>query len=176
MPRIDAATAGGRNVLAFLDTLAISEHTAIGLANSDDGYNVIVGGTPQRPTLFTSYQDHPRIVVTIRDKTGAPRIINGKPLQSTAAGRYQEMQWIFDSYRPLLQLRDFSPINQDLIALRLIRECGAVADISAGRIASALNKCRSRWASLPGAGYGQHENALDSLLDAYRRAGGVTTA
>lgn len=173
MPKIDAATAGGRNVLAFLDTLAVSEHTAVGLANSDDGYNVIVGGTPLRPTLFTSYQDHPRVLVTIRDKSGAPRIINGKPLQSTAAGRYQLLARYFDAYRPLLGLRDFSPCSQDLIALRQIRERGAMPDILAGRITAAFTKCRNIWASLPGAGYGQHENTLDSLLDAYRRAGGV---
>lgn len=176
MPRIDAATAGGRNVLAFLDTLAISEHTAIGLANSDDGYNVIVGGTPQRPTLFTSYQDHPRILVTIRDKTGAPRIINGKPLQSTAAGRYQLLARYYDAYRPLLGLRDFSPRSQDLIALRQIKEQGAMPDITAGRIASAFIKCRNIWASLPGASYGQHENTLDMLLTAYVRVGGVITS
>lgn len=173
MPRIDAASAGGRNALAFLDAIAFSEHTAVGLANSDDGYNVIVGGSPQRPTLFTSYQDHPRILVTIRNKSGAPRIVNGKPLHSTAAGRYQLLARYFDAYRPLLRLTDFMPRSQDLIALRQIREQGAMPDILAGRVSAAFAKCRNIWASLPGAGYGQHENTLDSLLDAYRRAGGV---
>lgn len=174
MPRIDAASAGGRNALAFLDAIAVSEHTALGLSNSDDGYNVIVGGTPQRPTLFTSYQDHPRVLVTIKDKNGNPKIQpNGQPLKSTAAGRYQLLARYYDAYRPLLGLRDFSPKSQDLIALRQIAEQGATSDIAAGRIASAFAKCRSIWASLPGAGYGQHENTLEMLLAAYGRAGGV---
>ncbi|AVF41494.1 hypothetical protein AL486_18675 [Pandoraea apista] len=177
MPKIDAAAAGGRNAIAFLDTLAVSEHTAVGLANSDDGYNVIVGGTPQRPTLFTSYQDHPRVLVTLKDKNGQPKLQpNGQPLRSTAAGRYQLLARYFDAYRPLLGLRDFSPRSQDLIALRQIKEQGAMLDIAAGRITLAFAKCRNIWASLPGAGYGQHENTLESLLDVYRRAGGVVTA
>ncbi|ALS63673.1 glycoside hydrolase family 104 protein [Pandoraea apista] len=178
MPQIDAASAGGRNALAFLDTLAVSELGRLAMANSDDGYNIIVGGSQSKPTLFTNYQDHPRIKVTILDKNGKPKIDarTGKPLQSTAAGRYQILAWIFDSYRPLLKLPDFSPRSQDLIALRLIRECGAMPDIVAGRTSTAIAKCASRWASLPGAGYGQHENSLDLLLDAYRRAGGVIAA
>ncbi|EON10617.1 glycoside hydrolase family 104 protein [Pandoraea sp. SD6-2] len=178
MPRIDAATAGGRNALAFLDMLPVSELGRLAMANSDDGYNVIVGGSQAKPTLFTNYQDHPRIKVTLLDKSGKPKIDprTGKPLLSTAAGRYQILSWIYDGYRLQLRLPDFSPRSQDLIALRLIRECGAMQDIAAGRISAAITKCASRWASLPGAGYGQHENALDVLIDAYKRAGGVITA
>lgn len=177
MARIGVATVGGANAFAFLDTLAVSEHTVVGLANSDDGYNVIVGGTPQRPTLVTRYRGYPRVLVTIRDKNGQPALQpNRKPSQSTATGRCQETKWIFESYRPLLNLRDFSPISRGLIALRLIKECGAMSGIVAGHLASAVTKCSSRWTSLPGAGYGQHENTLDSLLAAYRRAGGVITS
>ena len=57
--------------------------------------------------------------------------------------------------------------------MQLIRECKATADIEAGRIADAIHKCRSRWASLPGAGYGQHEQKLDKLIQVYKDAGGV---
>ena len=47
------------------------------------------------------------------------------------------------------------------------------ADIELGNISVALTKCSSRWASLPGAGYGQHINSMDSLLAAYVNAGGT---
>ncbi|MFK0376492.1 hypothetical protein [Pandoraea sp. NPDC090278] len=134
MPRIDAVTAGGRNALAFWDTLAVNEHTVVGLANSDDGYNVIVSGTPQRPTLFTSYQDHPRILVTASDKNGVSWIVNGKPLQSTAAGHSRRLARYFDAYRPMLHLRYFLPRSQDLIALRQTREQGAMPDIWAAAL------------------------------------------
>ncbi len=46
-------------------------------------------------------------------------------------------------------------------------------DIEAGRFSRAVGKARKIWASLPGAGYGQHENAMSVLQEAYVRAGGV---
>lgn len=59
MARIDAAMAGGRNRVAFLDAIAVSEIGAALLAISDDGYNVLVDSTPSRPLLFSSYIAHP---------------------------------------------------------------------------------------------------------------------
>jgi muramidase (phage lysozyme) len=76
-------------------------------------------------------------------------------------------------YQMALKLPDFGPASQDKWALHLIRECKALDDVDAGRFADAVRKCRSRWASLPGAGYGQPEKKLADLQDAYTRAGGV---
>ncbi|TPQ32162.1 glycoside hydrolase, partial [Burkholderia ubonensis] len=45
MARISVAAAGGKNRVAFLDTVAVSEIGAALLAKSDDGYNVLVGST-----------------------------------------------------------------------------------------------------------------------------------
>lgn len=75
-------------------------------------------------------------------------------------------------YRKQLGLSNFGAINQDRIALQLIRECRALDDIQRGNIADAISKCRSRWASLPGAGYGQNEHRAEALLAAYAMAGG----
>ena len=36
-----------------------------------------------------------------------------------------------------------------------------------------IDKVKNIWASLPGAGYGQHENKLDKLITAYKDAGGT---
>lgn len=153
------------NRKAFLDMLATSELGARLLVASDNGYNVLVGSTPDHPRLFSSYVDHPRQLIQVDH--------NGKAIPSTAAGRYQILARYFDTYKRQLGLKDFSPASQDAIALQMIGECRALDDIDLGLLATAVNKCRSRWASLPGAGYGQHENDFAQLAAAYRRAGGV---
>jgi muramidase (phage lysozyme) len=160
MPRIATAQAGGSNVCAFLDLIAWSEGTDNGeQPTQDDGYDVVVGGG-----LFDSYADHPRRLISL------PSL----GIKSTAAGRYQILSRYWDHYRKQLGLiGGFTPENQDRIALQLIRECKALDDIKAGRIADAIHKCRSRWASLPGAGYNQHEHKVSNLLAAYSKAGGV---
>ena len=148
-----------KNMKAFLDMLAYSEGTDNERQKTNNhGYDVIVGGS-----LFTDYSDHPRKLISL-PKLG---------IKSTAAGRYQVLAKFYDAYKKQLRLSDFSPASQDAIAMQLIRECKATADIEAGRIADAIHKCRSRWASLPGAGYGQHEQKLDKLIQVYKGAGGV---
>src|SRR5207249_4184708 len=94
-------------------------------------------------------------------------------LSSTAAGRYQILARYFDAYKKQLGLPDFSPASQDAIAMQMVKECKALGDISAGRFADAVTKCASRWASLPGATYGQHVNKIAALQAAYQAAGGV---
>lgn len=143
-----------RNLAAFLDMLSVSEGT---YGHGDNGYNVLVGNT-----LFHRYDDHPRKIVRLSAN-----------LSSTAAGRYQLLARYFDSYKKLLSLPDFSPASQDAIAIRQIKEQGALLDIEAGRFDRAVKKVRNIWASLPGAGYGQHENSLAHLRDAYVRFGGT---
>lgn len=142
------------NLQAFLDMIAVSEGTA---GKGDDGYNVIVGGS-----LFESYDDHPRKLVWLRPG-----------LASTAAGRYQLLKRYYDAYKKQLNLPNFSPLSQDLIAIQQIRERGALQDIEMGYISVAIDKVKNIWASLPGAGYGQHENKLDKLITAYKDAGGT---
>ena len=150
------------NRTAFLDMIAGSEIGAALLKVSDNGYNVLVGSTAGRPLLFESYAKHPCVLHTLA---------NG--LRSTAAGRYQLLARYFEPYRATLGLVDFSPKSQDAIALQQIRECHALDDIDAGRFSGAVAKVSHLWASLPGAGYGQHENAMAGILASYVQAGGV---
>lgn len=146
------------NLQAFLDTLAYSEGTDNGKQPTKDrGYDVLVGGG-----LFTSYKDHPRKLIDL------PRL----GIKSTAAGRYQILARFYDAYKKQLKLPDFSPASQDKIAIQLIKECKAMGDIEAGRIAEALTKCRSRWASLPGAGYGQNEHKMEMLVSVFKEFSG----
>jgi muramidase (phage lysozyme) len=146
------------NLSAFLDMLAWSEGTST-IKTSDDGYNVIVGGT-----LFSSYADHPRILVTLRPG-----------LKSTAAGRYQILARYFDAYKAALYLADFSPESQDLIAVKQIREAKAYNLVLSGQFMAAVHACAHLWASLPGAGYSQHENRMSDIVLVYKDAGGKFT-
>lgn len=154
------------NVAAFLDMIAVAEGTA---GIGDDGYNVIVGSTPARPDLFDDYSGHPNKRVPFKYQNGTSDI-------STAAGRYQILHRFAVHYMQQLGLPDFGPESQDAIALQLIRECRAMADIEAGRFDEAVHKCRSRWASLPGAGYGQHEQQIGTLRAAFTKHGGTIAA
>lgn len=151
------------NERAFLDMIAFSEGTDNGKqATKDRGYDVIVGGS-----LFKSYADHPRKKIFIPQWK----------VYSTAAGRYQILARYYDAYKKTLRLPDFSPDSQDRIALQMIKEQKALDDVRFGRFESAVAKCRNIWASLPGAGYGQHEHKIDKLKTAFIKAGGkVATA
>jgi muramidase (phage lysozyme) len=143
------------NRKAFLDMIAWSEGTST-IAESDNGYNVLVGGK-----LFFTYNDHPRQLVTINSK-----------LKSTAAGRYQLLARYFDHYKKLLKLPDFSAPSQDAIAIQQIKECKALNDIDEGNIEFAVKKCSNIWASFPGNNYGQHQQKISALLAVYTEAGG----
>lgn len=165
MSRLAPDLAGGANVCAFLDMIAFSEGTA---GHGDDGYNVIVGGWYMEdngtPTDFTDdYADHPRKLVSL------PRL----GIKSSAAGRYQLLARYWDVYRKQLKLADFSPENQDRVAIQQLKETRAYPLIQAGKFEDAVARCRNIWASLPGAGYGQHEHRLPDLVAAYQKAGGA---
>jgi muramidase (phage lysozyme) len=147
------------NMKAFLDMIAFSEIGHELLKVSNNGYDVIVGSTAAKPILFNDYSHHPRSYQPL--------------MNSDAAGRYQFMGVYWEPYRKQLSLPDFGPESQDKWAQQLIRECGAVGMIENGLFPQAVHACRSRWASLPGAGYGQHENALAPLQAVYIEAGGT---
>jgi muramidase (phage lysozyme) len=153
MARIGSVEAGGPRVLAALDLIAHSEIGDALLAVSEDGYNVLVGSTPAHPRLFTSYLKHPDILVTV----------NSAGLKSTAAGRYQFLHRTWKG----LGLPDFSPENQDRGCIDLFKQVHAYVRIQSGDVRNWISMCAPIWASLPGAGYGQHENKMDDLAEAY---------
>lgn len=159
---VSVAQAGGKNRVAFLDMIAVSEIGKDLLVKTDNGYNVLVGSTAAKPILFDSYADHPNV--------------RNKSLNSTAAGRYQILYRYWPHYKAQLNLPDFSPLSQDLYALQQLKEQGALPYIDAGKFQQAVAECSNIWASLTGAGYGQHENTIEYLLAAYQAAGGTVTA
>jgi len=147
------------NRKAFLSMIAFSEIGPALLAVSDNGYDVLVGSTPEHPLLFHSYAQHPRIF--------------NKAMNSDAAGRYQFMGRYWISYKASLDLPDFGPDSQDEWAMQLVRECHALEAVDTGDLQTAVHLCRSRWASFPEAGYGQHEQKFAALQAAYTTAGGT---
>lgn len=158
MAQITPQQAGGVNVVAFLSMLAWSEGTDNGRQPTNNhGYDVLVGGK-----LFNTYRDHPRVLVRLSPK-----------LSSTAAGRYQFLARTWDALQRQMGLPDFGPLSQDKGCIRLIQGRGALESVKAGHIQKAIALCSKEWASLPGAGYGQHEQKLADLLAVYRKAGGT---
>lgn len=155
------------NVRAFLWMIRTAEGTA-----GANGYRTMFGGR-----LFDSYADHPRRAAQFTNSAG-------QRLWTSAAGAYQFMAVspipggstrvnTWDRLKDKLGLPDFSPESQDLAAVELIREAGALGDVKAGRFDEAVSKVRGVWASLPGAGYAQPEKSLESLRTAFLGAGGV---
>ena len=141
------------NLRAFLLMLQHAEGTI-----GPHAYRTLYGGD-----LFSSYAYHPNTKVT---KWG---------ITSTAAGAYQFLFSTWSDVQQRLSLPDFSPASQDKGAVELIRMKGALPEIAAGNIREAITKCRKVWASLPGAGYGQGERDMDTLLEVFRAHGGTIT-
>lgn len=163
------------NRKAFLDMLAVSEGTSTSKVTRCDGYDVIVIGIDGVHELITDFSTHP-----FANHARPSKVFNAKGETSSAAGRYQFMKKDWNHYRDQLRLDDktlypdgaFSPKAQDAWAIQLIRERSALPLIDYGDFETAVARCRNIWASLPGAGYGQHENSLEKLRAAYMEAGG----
>ena len=149
MAAIPAAEAGGADVAKFLDLIAWSEGTSDSPVTRDDGYDVVVTGI-DGPEIFTDFSDHPFA-------KGRPAVIVRREplLTSTAAGRYQLLLRWWRAYQEMLGLKDFSPLSQDKVALRQMKERHAIAAVLAGDIAEAIMDCSNIWASFPGNDYAQ---------------------
>lgn len=155
------------NRKAWLDMIAFSEGTATSPATKNRGYDVIVTGIDGKHEVFTDYSHHPF------SKGRPSKVINHNGLTSNASGRYQFMLKDYEHYRKLLKLPDFGPDSQDKWALQLTKERHALPVIDAGLFSEAVLMCHNLWASLPGAGYGQHENDMETLLAVYEQSGGA---
>lgn len=158
-----------KNVQAVLDTISVTEGTATHSLTKCNGYDVIVTGIDLQPEVFTDFSTHPFA------KGRKAKVFNKAGDRSTASGRYQFLLKYWDDYRKLLNLTDFSPVSQNRWAIQLIKEQGAYKDITEGRIYTAIPKICDIWASLPGAGYGQHEFTMEKVVRIYEEKGGAVT-
>lgn len=154
------------NEQAFLAAITRGEGT-----EGPDGYYTLMGGG-----TFTSEVDHPASLGWSGTKLSDAmcKAAGFRPgCVSTAAGKYQINRPTWLRVKARLSLPDFSPSSQDAAALFLIQEKGALTDVREGRIDQAVRKVRSVWASLPGAGYGQHEVGIETVKQAFLSAGGT---
>lgn len=84
---------------------------AISRPESGGNYNIRFGGVGSPGVEFTDFSDHPRVFERTEDGE-----------LSSAAGRYQITATTWDEYAPLVGATDFSPANQDRVAIAIARD------------------------------------------------------
>jgi muramidase (phage lysozyme) len=155
------------NVRAFLRALRVGETDA----DLDEAYTALFGWKPGNGKTFSDFTSHPN--VRTYETHDGQFIKNGRIDFTTAAGAYQIVQSTWAGLqRKYTWLRTFSPELQDLAAICLIHDRGAMEDVLAGRIVQAIGKLGDEWASLPSATVGQPTVAMGKVLGVYTRHGG----
>lgn len=132
------------NVRRFLDAIASAEGVK-------HGYNTLFGN--QR---IESLNAHPNIKKAFKQT-------DGKTNHTTAAGRYQFIKPTWDGLAKQYGFHDFSPQSQDLGAIALIAQNGALDDVMMGRYQNATKKLGGTWASLPSSSYAQPKRSWDQF-------------
>lgn len=103
------------------------------------GYHTLFGNE-----RITDLSKHPG---TLKEFTQT----DGKKNQSSAAGRYQFLKPTWDGLAKQLGLKDFSPKSQDIAAVALLAQNGALPHVLKGDLKTAVQKSGGTWASLPSA-------------------------
>ncbi len=133
------------NVRKFLDLISYTEGT------QGNGYRTAFGGGK-----LSHLNDHPRYLKSFRQT-------DGKSNKTSAAGRYQFVSKTWDGVARQYGLRDFSPQNQDLGAVALLFQRGAIPALLKGDFQTAIKKTGDEWASLPSSNYKQNKRSWDNV-------------
>ena len=133
------------NVRKFLDLISYTEGT------QGNGYRTAFGGGK-----LSHLNDHPRYLKPFRQT-------DGKSNKTSAAGRYQFVSKTWDGVARQYGLRDFSPQNQDLGAVALLFQRGAIPALLKGDYQTAIRKTGDEWASLPTSNYKQNKRSWDNV-------------
>ena len=107
------------------------------------GYNTIFGNE-----RFGNLSAHPNVRKQFKQTDGKTNV-------TTAAGRYQFLKGTWDGLSRQYGLKDFSPQSQDIGAIGLIMQKGALGDVLKGNYQAAIQKLGGTWASLPSSPYAQ---------------------
>lgn len=134
------------NVLKFLNLIARAEGT------EKYGYNTAFGGG-----YFGDLSRHPNIKKNFKQT-------DGKVNSSGASGRYQFLNKTWNGLSKKYGFEDFGAVNQDLGAIALITENGALKDVQSGNYKKAIDKLGNIWASFPSSPYKQHKRSYEYLL------------
>lgn len=133
------------NVRKFLDLISYTEGT------QGNGYRTAFGGGK-----LSHLNDHPRYLKSFKQT-------DGKSNKTSAAGRYQFVSKTWDGVARQYGLRDFSPQNQDLGAVALLFQRGAIPALLKGDYQTAIKKTGDEWASLPSSNYKQNKRSWDNV-------------
>ena len=159
------------NVKAFLFTIRASEHRYPNDVTNDAAYHIFYGGK-----RFYDMSDHPVLTGELKPVPLPNNICAASGLGpgcvSSAAGAYGFIKATWVRLRDKMQLPDFSPTSQDLAAVQLLDDIGALSLIQSGDIQGALKKASKVWASLPGSTAQQNPRTMQYVLD--RFAEGLT--
>lgn len=154
-----ALASASPKVKAFLKMIRWAEGT-----DSENGYRMMFTGK-----LYEGdFSKHPRIInCTILE--------NGEDLCSDVFGAYQFLSPTWDRKAKKLGLTDVSPKNQDIAAIDLLNDVGAIALIEKDDIKGAVIQSSTIWASLPKESGGsvyvnQKARPMTALLQHYRDA------
>lgn len=132
------------NVRKMLDLIAYTEGVK-------HGYNTIFGNE-----RLNNLSAHPNVRKQFKQT-------DGKLNYTTAAGRYQFLKPTWDGVSRQYGLKDFSPQSQDLGAIALIAQRGALNDVLNGNYQGAIQKLGKEWASLPSSTYKQGKRSWDNV-------------
>lgn len=132
------------NVRQFLDLIANAEGVKY-------GYNTLFGNE-----RFDNLSAHPNISKSFTQT-------DGRQNSTTAAGRYQFLKGTWNDLSKRYGLADFSPQSQDIGAIALIQQNGALRDVINGDYRTAIGKLGGTWASLPSSKYAQPKKSWEQI-------------
>lgn len=135
---------GSPNVRKMLDLIANAEGV-------QHGYNTLFGNE-----RLDDLSSHPNIKKQFKQTDGQIK-------NTTAAGRYQFLKDTWDGVANQLGLKDFSPKNQDIAAVALLAQNGALPSVLKGDFKTAVQKSGVTWASLPSSPYAQPKRSWKDL-------------
>lgn len=135
---------GSPNVQKMLDLIANAEGV-------QHGYNTLFGNE-----RLDDLSSHPNIKKQFKQTDGQIK-------NTTAAGRYQFLSDTWNGVAKQLGLKDFSPKNQDIAAVALLAQNGALPSVLKGDFRTAVQKSGSTWASLPSSPYAQPKKSWKDL-------------
>lgn len=135
---------GSPNVQKMLNLIANAEGV-------QHGYNTLFGNE-----RFDDLSRHPNISKEFTQTDGQIK-------NTTAAGRYQFLSDTWNGVAKQLGLKDFSPKNQDIAAVALLAQNGALPSVLKGDFKTAVQKSGSTWASLPSSPYAQPKRSWKDL-------------
>lgn len=140
------------NVQAYLAMIRDAE----GTSKTADPYRTRFGGKVDASLDLNKYPTFQYKEFTQTD---------GKKNKSGAVGAYQFITKTWAGLADQYGFKDFSPRTQDLGAIALLKQSGALQHIVNGDFNKAVQKSNKTWASLPGSPYAQKTRSEQYVMN-----------